>query len=74
MELARITARGRTTIPKGIREAADLREGDAIAFEVEDDHLRVYKIGPGRDEYLHGLAGTMNEWASPEDEEAWRAL
>lgn len=45
-----------------------------IAFEVEDDHLRVYKVAPGRDDYLHGLAGTMNEWASPEDEEAWRDL
>ncbi len=74
MKLAKITARGQTTIPKSVREAADLHEGDVIAFEVEDDHLRVYKIAPGRDEYLHGLASTMNEWASPEDEEAWRDL
>ena len=74
MELAKITARGQTTIPKSVREAADLHEGDVIAFEVEDDHLRVYKIAPGRDEYLHGLSSTMNEWASPEDEEAWRDL
>ncbi len=74
MELAKITARGQTTIPKSIRKAAGLRAGDVIAFEVEDDHLRVYKVAPGRDDYLHGLAGTMNEWASPEDEDAWRDL
>ena len=74
MELARITARGRTTIPKAIREAAGLREGDMLAFEVEGDHLRVCRIVPDRDGYLLGLSGTMNEWASPEDEDAWRGL
>ncbi len=74
MQLAKITARGQTTIPKRVREAAGLREGDVIAFEVERDHLVVYKISPGRDHYLQGLSGAMSEWASPEDEEAWREL
>lgn len=74
MDFAKITARGQTTIPKSIREAANLREGDVIAFEVEDDHLRVYKVAPSRDEYLHSLASTMSEWASSEDEAAWRDL
>ena len=72
MELARIAARGRTTIPKAIREAMGLHEGDVLAFEVEDGHLRVCRIASGRDGYLPGLSGTMSEWASPEDEEAWR--
>ena len=74
MELAKITARGQTTIPKKIREAAGLREGDVIAFEIEDDRLLVRKVVTGRDEYLHGLAEAMGEWLSPEDEEAWRDL
>ena len=74
MELAKITARGQTTIPKKIREAAGLREGDVIAFEIEDDRLLVRKVVTGRDEYLHGLAETMGEWLSSEDEEAWRDL
>ncbi len=74
MELAKITARGQTTIPKSIREAAGLQEGDVIAFEFEDDRLVVHKVVPGRDEYLHGLGEVMGEWLSPEDEEAWRDL
>ena len=74
MELAKITARGQTTIPKSIREAAGLQEGDVIAFEVEGDRLVVQKVVPGRDEYLHGLGEVMGEWLSPEDEEAWRDL
>lgn len=74
MELAKITARGQTTIPKRIREVAGLHEGDVIAFEVEGDHLLVRKVAPGQDDYLRGLAGTLGEWNSPEDEVAWRDL
>ena len=74
MELAKIGARGRTTIPKAIREAAGLHEGDTIAFEFEEDRLLVHKVVSGRHEYLHGLGATMAEWLSPENEEAWRRL
>ena len=74
MELAKITARGQTTIPKSIREAAGLHEGDVIAFELEGERLVVHKVVPGRDEYLHGLGEVMGEWLSPEDEDAWRDL
>lgn len=73
-ELAKIGVRGRTTIPKAIREAVGLREGDAIAFEIEGERLMVHKVLPGQHEYLHGLSATMSEWLSPEDEEAWRGL
>ena len=74
MEFAKITARGQTTIPKSIREAADLHAGDVIAFEVEGSHLVVRKVMPGRDDYLQSLSEILSEWASPEDEEAWRDL
>ncbi len=74
MELAKIGAHGRTTIPKAIREAASLREGDEIAFEIEGGRLMVHKVVPGRHEYLHGLGAVMDEWLSPEDEKAWRDL
>ena len=74
MELARITARGQTTIPKGVREAANLREGDMLSFEIEGDHLVVRKVAPDRDGYLHGFPEVLGEWVSAEDEEAWRDL
>jgi AbrB family looped-hinge helix DNA binding protein len=74
MELAKITSRGQTTIPKSIRESANLVEGDVIAFEIEGDHLLVYKVISGRDDYLEGLSKGLSEWSSPEDEEAWREL
>ena len=74
MELAKITARGQTTIPKRIREAANLGIGDIIAFEIEGDYVVVHKVTPERNDYLQGLSEVMSEWRSPEDEEAWRDL
>lgn len=74
MAFAKITSRGKITIPKRIREAADLDEGDVIAFEVEGDHLVARKVTPGRDDLVVGRSKVLSEWASPEDEEAWRSL
>ncbi len=74
MELARITARGQTTIPKRVREAANLNAGDTLSFEVRSDHLVVRKATSAQETYLDGLAQTLDEWNSPEDEEAWRDL
>ena len=74
MELARVTARGQTTIPKRIREAANLRVGDVLAFEMEGNRMVVHKVTPGQDEYLQSLSEVMSEWRSAEDEEAWRDL
>lgn len=74
MELAKIGACGRTTIPKSIREAAGLREGDAIAFQIEGDRLVLRKVAAGQHDYLRGFGKMMGEWLSPEDEKAWRNL
>ena len=63
MKSTKITARGQISIPKTIREAADLREGDMIAFEIEGNRLVMRKVVPGRDEYLHGLGEVMGELA-----------
>ena len=74
MEISRITARGQTTIPKRVRDAIGLNDGDVISFEVEDDHLIVRRVTRAQDDYLQGLSATLGEWASPEDEDAWRDL
>ncbi|MCY4059956.1 MAG: AbrB/MazE/SpoVT family DNA-binding domain-containing protein [Gammaproteobacteria bacterium] len=36
-----IDARGRTTIPKAVRESLDLRGGDRIRYLVEDGEVRI---------------------------------
>ena len=74
MELAKINARGQTTIPKSIREAANLDAGDEIAFEIEGDHVVVRKVTVGKSDYLKDVSEVLSEWFSTEDVEAWRDL
>ncbi len=76
MELAKITAKGQTTIPKAIRDRLGLHEGDRVSFEVEGDHLVVRKVVPrhGDADYLAGVESTLDEWLSDADENAYREL
>ena len=38
---ARITSKGQVTIPKAVRDALGLKEGDSLLFEVKGDEVRV---------------------------------
>ncbi|HUX91548.1 MAG TPA: AbrB/MazE/SpoVT family DNA-binding domain-containing protein [Gallionellaceae bacterium] len=75
MELARVTAKGQATIPKRIRDAAHIREGDMLAFDLDSNNRIIIKrIDPSVDLELSALQETLSEWNSPQDEEAWRDL
>lgn len=74
MNVAKITSKGQITIPAAVRKAAQLKESDMLAFEIEDDHLVVRKITVSVDVYLDGVSGMLDEWTSPEDEKAWKGL
>jgi len=71
---SRMDCRGRVTIPKRIRESVGIRPGDLLAFERIGKELRVRRVSPDSDEYLHAVGETMSEWSSKEDESAWRDL
>ena len=74
MKFSKVTAHGQTTIPQSIREAAGLYAGDVLEFETDGDQVVVRKIPRDRDDHVRVLSETMGEWASAEDEEAWRDL
>jgi antitoxin PrlF len=42
-ERARLTSKGQVTIPKRVRDALDLREGDEVVFRVEERRAVVAK-------------------------------
>ncbi len=74
MELARITSKGQMTIPKKVRQAARLAEGDVVTFLVEGETVTLRKISGDDDAYLGGVQEMLGEWTSAEDENAWRDL
>jgi AbrB family looped-hinge helix DNA binding protein len=38
---ARITSKGQVTIPKAVRRALGIKEGDSLLFEIEGENVRV---------------------------------
>lgn len=75
MELARVTAKGQVTIPKRLREAAHIREGDMLAFDMDSNNrIIVKRFDSAIDAELSALQETLSEWNSPQDEAAWHDL
>lgn len=75
LAIAKITAKGQTTIPQNVRIALKVAPGDLIAWEIaEDGTARVRRVQPLDLEYLRSLEGTLSEWAGDADEKAYREL
>lgn len=73
--IAKITAKGQTTIPQDVRTALHVAPGDLIAWEIgADGTARVRRVQPLDVEYLRAVEGTLSEWAGSADEEAYRDL
>lgn len=73
--VAKITAKGQTTIPQDVRAALNVSPGDLIAWEVDPDGTAtVRRVQPMDLEYLRAVEGTLSEWASAADDDAYREL
>jgi len=74
VKVSRVSTKGQVTIPAGIRSALGVGPGDLIAYELEGDRVRLRKVEPFDAAYHAAVAETLQEWNSPEDEEAFRDL
>lgn len=73
-QLSRLTSKFQATIPLAIRRKLGLKPGDAVVFEIENDVITVRRATALDKEYVKSLEGTLSEWLSKEDEEAYRGL
>ncbi len=70
--VAKITAKGQTTIPQDVRRALQVAAGDLIMWEVGTDGTATVRRAQPLDlEYLRAVEGTLGEWAGAADEEAY---
>lgn len=72
--IARINAKGQITIPKAIRDAARLGEGDLVVVAIDQGCVTLRKIERPDDAWPGCVATTLEEWSSADDEAAWRTL
>ena len=74
-QLAKISSKGQVTIPADVRKKLHLETGDTLAWETEEDRrIWVRRLEPLDHDYLAAVSGTLSEWNSPEDDEAYRDL
>ena len=72
---ARLTSKYQATVPREIRKRLHLKSGDEIVYELLEDGTVILRKNTLLDlEYLSALNGTMNEWMSEEDEQAYKDL
>lgn len=63
-----------TIIPEPVLEALKLREGDAIVFEIDQAGVHLRKAPAIDAAFARALQGTLNEWNTAADDEAYADL
>jgi AbrB family looped-hinge helix DNA binding protein len=73
---AKVSSRAQIVLPKEVREKLGVRPGDTIRYRQTDQGIIVEKL----EELYVGDAdwgdpfAAFTEWASPEEDEAWKDL
>jgi antitoxin PrlF len=74
MNISKISIKGQVTIPVNIRKAMGIEPGDLIAYELQGKTVKLKRIEPFDAAYHSAIAETLEEWDSPEDDEAFNDL
>lgn len=71
---SKLTKKYQATVPEAVRKKLNLNAGDIIAFEIDNDTIKLRKARPIDIEFSNALVPTLNEWNSQYDEEAYGDL
>ncbi len=71
---SKLTRKYQATIPEPVRKLLHLEAGDEIAFDIEDNDVHLRKARPVDFAFAQSIEGTLTEWATEADEEAYRDL
>ncbi len=73
--LSKLSSKGQVTIPGDVRTHLQLKTGDTLAWNLDEvGKVSVRRVEPIDIDYLSALSGTLSEWNSAEDEEAYHDL
>ncbi len=71
MITSRMSSKAQTTIPQPVRTALGLKEGDEIAYAIEDGRVVMTRAEQNKQE---DPFATFSEWDSPADRKAYGGL
>lgn len=72
--ISKLTRKYQATIPEPVRRSLGLEAGDSIAFDIQANGIHLRKAGPIDLVFSAALEGTLSEWSSRADDEAYRDL
>ena len=71
---SRLTSKFQATVPTPVRKALGVKAGDLIGFEIEDSQVTLRHVTPLDLAFAQALEGTLGEWSSKKDEQAFKDL
>ena len=74
MHVSKISAKGQVTIPIEIRKALCIEPGDLVTYEIQGQSVKIKRITPFDAAFHSAVSETLEEWNSPDDEEAFNDL
>lgn len=74
MLASRLSSKGQVTIPREVRNKVGLKPGDLVVYEVKGGVVTLKRGQPFDAAFHAALSSTLDEWVSPEDDEAFRDL
>ena len=72
--ISKLTKKYQATVPEVVRSKLGLKAGDVIAFEIDNEIIKIRKARPIDIEFSSALVSTLSEWESQNDEEAYNDL
>ncbi|MBI3796526.1 MAG: AbrB family transcriptional regulator [Deltaproteobacteria bacterium] len=74
MQFSRLSAKGQITVPEEIRQVLKVRPGDLIVYKVQHGEVILKRAEPFDTVFHEAISATLDEWNTPEDDEAFRDL
>ena len=74
MHVSKLSAKGQVTIPLEIRKALNIEPGDLVAYEIQGQYIKLRRITLFDSAFHSAVSETLEEWNSPDDEEAFNDL
>ena len=72
--ISKLTKKYQATVPEVVRSKLELKAGDVIAFEIDNEIIKIRKARPIDIAFSSALVPTLSEWESQNDEEAYNDL
>jgi len=74
LQTSKLTSKFQTTVPTSVRKALHLKAGDMVGFEIEGNEVRLRRASPLDLAFMQALEGTLAEWSSTADDQAFKNL